>query len=86
MKTFYANNQIRMGLLYFIQPLEFLNTNVYKIGMSRDSELVRCRTGYKRGTRYIAIMECLDAVNVEKILIKTFLSLSIEYMKIKFYI
>ena len=32
------------GIIYFIQPHEFVGTDIYKVGMSE-------KTGYKRGTQ-----------------------------------
>ena len=60
------------GIIYFIQPVEFLGTNIYKIGCSGKNNMVRCKTGYKSGTDYILIMKCADPFEVEKELIARF--------------
>ena len=46
------------GIIYFIQPTELIGTNRYKIGCSENTELDRVKKGYKKGTRYIFIIEC----------------------------
>ena len=46
------------GIIYLIQPAELVSTNRYKIGCSSSPDLKRCNNGYKKGTRYICIMEC----------------------------
>ena len=40
------------GIIYFIQPAELVGTNRYKIGCSANNDLVRCKTGYKKRSRY----------------------------------
>jgi hypothetical protein len=57
-----------MGILYLIQPSEFLGTNRYKIGCSSKSTLERVKNGYKKGTRYLHILECENPFDIEKIL------------------
>lgn len=44
-----------MGTIYFIQPVEYLNTNIFKIGCSGSNNLNRCKYGYGKGTRFISI-------------------------------
>lgn len=56
---------------YLIQPVELVGTNRYKIGMSALSNLSRMKS-YKNGTRYLCILECVDALAVERQLIKAF--------------
>lgn len=46
------------GIIYLIQPAELVGTERYKIGMSNNPNLDRCKNGYKNGSRYICIMEC----------------------------
>jgi hypothetical protein len=55
------------GIIYFIQPSELINTNRYKIGCSTNCDLVRCKTGYKKGSRYLCIMECYNPFTPLKI-------------------
>lgn len=60
-----------MPYVYLLQPAELVGTNRYKIGMSRIDDLSRVRS-YKKGTRYIMICECNDALDTERRLIKEF--------------
>lgn len=46
------------GTIYLIQPCELIGTSRFKIGCSKNPDLERCKNGYKKGTRYICIMEC----------------------------
>lgn len=46
-----------MGLLYFIQPTEYVGTTTYKIGCSRTPTIQRFKS-YGKKTEYIIIMEC----------------------------
>jgi hypothetical protein len=57
-----------MGILYLIQPVELIGTNRYKIGCSSKSNIDRVKYGYKKGTRYLHILECDNAFDIEKIL------------------
>lgn len=57
--------------LYFIQPCLIIGTNRYKIGMSKTNDLTRVKS-YHKGTRYIFLCECINAKEVESILIKEF--------------
>lgn len=54
------------GIIYFIQPSELVGTNRYKIGCSKSPDLERCNKGYKKGSRYIYIMECNNPLILEK--------------------
>lgn len=54
------------GIIYFIQPAELVGTNRYKIGYSKSPNLKRCNKGYKKGSRYIFIMECNNPFILEK--------------------
>lgn len=65
------------GIIYFIQPVEYLNTNTYKIGYSSKNNLSRCKNGYGLGTRYISINECNEPLEAEK-KIKSFLIININ--------
>lgn len=47
------------GIIYLIQPSELVGTNRYKIGMSKNPNLDRCKS-YKKGSRYLCIMECTE--------------------------
>lgn len=60
------------GTIYLVQPAELVGTERYKIGMSAINNLERCRKGYKKGTRYIIIMECDEPSKVEYEIIKRF--------------
>lgn len=60
------------GIIYFIQPTELIGTNRYKIGCSENSELDRVKKGYKKGTRYIFIIECNNPFVLEKNIKKIF--------------
>ena len=52
------------GIVYFIQPTELINTNKYKIGMSRKNDLSRLKS-YHKGTRFISIMSCNNPLLLE---------------------
>ena len=54
------------GLIYLIQPTELIGTNRYKIGMSKNPNLDRCKNGYKKGSRYLCIMECIEPLILEQ--------------------
>jgi hypothetical protein len=60
------------GIIYLIQPSELVGTNRYKIGCSRQDKVRRCINGYKIGTRYICIMDCINPYNIERIMKKEF--------------
>jgi hypothetical protein len=53
------------GIIYFIQPEEFIGTNCYKIGCSRNTSLERFKSGYGKKSRYIIIMECVNPFKLE---------------------
>jgi len=61
------------GIIYFIQPAELIGTDRFKIGCSGNPDLDRCKKGYKKGSRYISIMECNDPFELENKIKKTFL-------------
>jgi hypothetical protein len=54
------------GIIYLVQPTELIGTQRYKIGCSENTELERVKKGYKKGTRYIYIIECYDPFTLEK--------------------
>ena len=60
------------GIIYLVQPAELVGTNRYKIGCSSKNDLSRCKNGYKNGTRYIHIMECIAPFALERIIIQGF--------------
>jgi len=53
------------GIIYLIQPSEFLGKKVYKIGMSRKQHINRVRTGYGKLTVWHEISEVTDALSAE---------------------
>jgi hypothetical protein len=54
------------GIIYLIQPAELVGTERYKIGCSSKTSLERCQNGYKKGSRFLNIMECCDPFGLEK--------------------
>jgi hypothetical protein len=54
------------GIIYFLQPCELVGTYRYKIGCSKICNLNRCQTGYRKGTRYLCIMECINPLELER--------------------
>lgn len=66
------NENKNNGIIYLIQPTELIGTDRFKIGFSGMPTLKRCITGYKTGSRYLCIMECIDPAKIEQILIKKF--------------
>lgn len=46
------------GVVYLIQPAELVGTKRYKIGCSGKDGLHRCKKGYKKGTRFLNIIQC----------------------------
>jgi len=63
---------MQSSIVYFIQPAELLGTDRYKIGKSNCNNIARVKKGYKKGTRYIYIMECQNNGELEKKLIQAF--------------
>ena len=61
-----------MGTIYLIQPAELVGTNRFKIGCSNTNNLERCKKGYKKGSRFINIMECKEPFKIEKEIKKVF--------------
>tara|TARA_R110000824_G_scaffold233659_1_gene421972 strand:+ start:471 stop:1058 length:588 start_codon:yes stop_codon:yes gene_type:complete len=62
----------KSGIIYLIQPCELVETKRYKVGMSKNTSLDRVKNGYKKGSRYLCIMEVKNPVQVEKNIIKVF--------------
>lgn len=60
------------GIIYFVQPCELVGTNRYNIGCSNNTDLNRCRNGYRKGTRFLCIMECCEPFSLEKDIKKHF--------------
>ena len=61
-----------METIYLIQPLEFIGTKTYKIGRSSKNDLSRCKNGYKTGTRFLCISECINSHILENNIKKEF--------------
>jgi hypothetical protein len=55
-----------MGMLYLIQPAHLIGTNHYKIGCSSKSSIDSVIYCYKKGTRYLIILECDNAFDIKK--------------------
>lgn len=75
-----------MGYVYFVQPREYIRSDIYKIGMSSGKGLSRLQS-YGGGTRNICLFECNDYKIVERQLINQFndtytLVRGFEYFKI----
>lgn len=60
------------GTIYLVQPEELLGTKRFKIGCSAKNDLERFKNGYKKGTRFIHIMECTDPFTLESEIKKVF--------------
>jgi hypothetical protein len=60
------------GIVYLIQPCELIGTSRYKVGCSKKTDLDRCKNGYKKGSRYICIMECTNPLLLESTIKKNF--------------
>ena len=57
-----------IGIIYLIQPAELVGTNRFKIGISKSNTLKRVKTGYKKGSRYLIIMEVRNPLKLENII------------------
>lgn len=55
----------KLGIVYLIQPYEFIETNIYKIGCSSKNSLDRCKNGYSNGTEFINICSCYNPFELE---------------------
>jgi hypothetical protein len=60
-----VNLRLSKGIIYFIQPCELVGTNRYKVGCSNKPNIDRCKNGYRKGTRFICILECYNPFNLE---------------------
>jgi hypothetical protein len=60
------------GIIYLIQPSELIGTSVFKIGYSGKTSLERCYNGYKKGSRYLCINECVNPTILENKIKKDF--------------
>jgi hypothetical protein len=60
------------GIIYLIQPYEFIGKSIYKIGYSGKTTLDRCHNGYKKGSRYLCINECINPTILENKIKKEF--------------
>jgi len=67
----YVKMNIIMGLIYLIQPCELVGTKRYKIGISNKSDLSRVLS-YKKGSRYLCILDCNNPNIIEKCLKDSF--------------
>jgi hypothetical protein len=65
-------NETNKGIIYLVQPAELKNTDRYKIGMSSKPNLDRCSKGYKKGTRYLVVMESVEPKILERAIKKLF--------------
>ena len=61
----YKYQMCEEGTIYLIQPELVINTNKFKIGMSKKNDLSRFKS-YHSGTRFICIMCCENPLIVEK--------------------
>ena len=60
------NKSVKIGLIYLVQPAELVDTFRYKLGCSANKTLKRVLTGYKNGTRYLHVSECVFPSILEK--------------------
>lgn len=60
------------GIVYLIQPTEYLKTNVYKIGYSKQDNIKRCTNGYSKGSNYLCVLHHPDPIACETMIIKEF--------------
>lgn len=60
------------GTIYLLQPAELVGTERFKIGCSSKNDFIRCKNGYKKGTRYISVMECEEPFMIEIEIKKSF--------------
>ncbi len=59
--------------VYLIQPGEYINTNVYKVGRSHNRDVEeRIKTGYNKDTKIICLYTTDDPTFLERILINQF--------------
>ena len=60
------------GIIYFIQPHEFIGTDIYKIGMSEKMGYKRVIQGYKKNTEIICVFKCSNPKEIESKIINIF--------------
>lgn len=60
------------GIIYLVQPMEYIGSNCYKVGCSGKPTLERVTTGYKKGTTYLLIMNTIYPFVLEKKIKKIF--------------
>ena len=60
-----------IGLIYLVQPSEYIGTNVYKIGYSLQENFTRLLS-YGRYTKYICNLNCENPLKLETIIIQDF--------------
>jgi rubrerythrin len=61
------------GIVYLIQPQEFMNTGIYKFGKStKQEEFKRCRNGYGKKTIFHHIVYCVEPSIFETNIKKSF--------------
>ena len=53
------------GIIYLVQPAELVGTMRFKVGMSKSPTLDRVKKGYRKGTRYLYIMEIKGLMHLE---------------------
>lgn len=53
------------GIVYFIQPQEYIGTNIYKFGCSRNAREWTRLKSYGTRSRIICVMECVHPFIVE---------------------
>lgn len=63
---------VSQGIIYLIQPFEYLEKHIYKIGCSKNLDLTRVKYGYKPGTKPLSIAYCHNQFELEKIIKFTF--------------
>jgi hypothetical protein len=61
-----SDTSSKVGIVYLIQPAELVGTNRFKIGCSAKNTIDRCINGYRKGSRCIYIVECINPFDVEK--------------------
>jgi hypothetical protein len=60
-----------IGLIYLVQPSEYIGTNVYKIGYSLQENFTRLLS-YGRNTKYICNLNCENPLKLETIIKQDF--------------
>jgi hypothetical protein len=73
------------GIVYFIQPSEYISTNIYKIGYSQQSLLNRIKQ-YGNNTSIICVLGTNNALATEKQLISAFNSRFVKFKGKEYFI